>query len=245
LKAGRSFIPLLTLFSFFSVCPGFYFREHYFVTLLPAISLLVGIFTDFLRSKLSGFVRPPLSMLFGSAVFISAVTAGLVSQRGYLFQDDPVRISRKLHGVSPFPASIPVAEFIASASDASEKIAVLGSEPQIYFYSRRASATGYLYMYSLMENHPYAIAMQMEMIREIESSQPKFMVLVTTYSSWLQHPNSETHILGWLRSYLKDHYSPVGIADIISADSTEYVWNAGAADYKPRGLSSLRVYERR
>jgi len=30
-----------------------------------------------------------------------------------------------------------------------ERIAVIGSEPQIYFFAQRHAATGYIYMYAL------------------------------------------------------------------------------------------------
>ena len=50
-KMNKVFILLFSLFSFLSICPGFYFRQHYFVTLLPAVSILVGVFIDFLNSR--------------------------------------------------------------------------------------------------------------------------------------------------------------------------------------------------
>ena len=39
-------------------------------------------------------------------------------------------------------ATVKIADFIRANSDPSERIAVIGSEPQIYFYSRRLAATG-------------------------------------------------------------------------------------------------------
>ena len=51
LKKTRVFIVLFALFSFLSICPGFYFRPHYFVTLLPASSLLIGIFFHYVTAR--------------------------------------------------------------------------------------------------------------------------------------------------------------------------------------------------
>src|SRR5262249_46276729 len=42
-KSAKVFLPLFAVFSFLSVCPGFYFRNHYFVMFLPALSLNVGV----------------------------------------------------------------------------------------------------------------------------------------------------------------------------------------------------------
>jgi len=46
---------------------------------------------------------------------------------------------------NPFPESVEVG-----------RIALIGSEPQIYFYVGLIAATGCIYMYPLMENQPYA-----------------------------------------------------------------------------------------
>ena len=73
-----------------------------------------------------------------------------------------------MYGLNPFPESIAIAEYIKAHSKEQDKIAVLGSEPQIYFYSNRHSATGYIYVYGLMEDQKYALKMQKEMAEEIE-----------------------------------------------------------------------------
>src|SRR4030042_2078036 len=36
------FIVGFLVFSFLSICPGLYFREHYFILLLPAVAVLAG-----------------------------------------------------------------------------------------------------------------------------------------------------------------------------------------------------------
>ena len=67
---------------------------------------------------------------------------------------------------------------------------MLGSEPEIYFYSHRHSATGYIYTYALMEPQKYAQQMQQEMIREIERARPKYLISVAMNYSWLRRPDS-------------------------------------------------------
>ena len=42
-RAHGFFLAGFLLFSFLAVCPGFYFRRHYFILLLPAIALLAGV----------------------------------------------------------------------------------------------------------------------------------------------------------------------------------------------------------
>ena len=86
--------------------------------------------------------------------------------------------SRLTYGTNPFPESLKIAQYLKEHTSSEDSIAVLGSEPQIYFYAHRHTATGYIYMYPLMEPQPYALRMQEEMIREIEASRPAYLVFV-------------------------------------------------------------------
>jgi hypothetical protein len=70
---------------------------------------------------------------------------------------------------SPFPEAIRIADYVRENTSPDDTIAVLGSELQIYFYSHRHFATGYIYTYPLIEPQKYARQLQEEMIREIES----------------------------------------------------------------------------
>lgn len=243
IKAHRVFIILFAVFSFLTVCPGFYFRQHYFVTFLPAVALLAGICFDYAGSKIA-FFKPSHLKFAGVGILVVATGTGVFFQKEYFFMQSPQRLSRDIYGANPFPESVEIANFIESRSSRNDKIAVFGSEPQIFFYSKRHSATGYIYMYNLMEIHDYALTMQKEMVREVESSNPKFIVLVPITSSWLIRQNSEKLILNWIEGYLFRNYSLVGVADIISPDMTIYKWFEDARNYTLRSEAHVLIYER-
>jgi hypothetical protein len=230
-RADKSFIPLFALFSFLSVCPGLFFRQHYFITLLPAVAILAGTFTDYLKKRLEKGRSSASSTGIALGVVVVAICAGLISKQGYFFRDDVSLISRNAYGPNPFPESIPIADYIASRTGDTDRIAILGSEPQIYFYSGRDAVTPYIDTYNLMVHHPGALAMQKEMIHDIETSKPRYIVLAEVGGSWMAQPNSEMYIIGWYKTYLPKYYSVVGVADIISPDLTAYRWDAEAAKY--------------
>src|SRR5260370_9399104 len=91
---------------------------------------------------------------------------------------------------------------------------VLGYEPEIYFYAQRRSATGYIYTYSLMEPQPYARQMQLEMISEIETAGPKFLVLVVISKSWLARRDSYQNLFRWTDTYFDATSEEVGLVNI-------------------------------
>ena len=125
-----------------------------------------------------------------------------------------------------------------------DRIAIVGSEPEIYFYSQRRGATGYVYTYALMEPQPYAVSMQREMIREIEAVEPRFVVFVRVLSSWLVRPESDQTIFRWFDEYQK-RFQRVGVIDMLSPGQTRYLWGEAAAAYTPVTDRWIAVYERR
>ena len=244
-------ISLFTICSLLTVFPGFYFRPHYFITFLPALSLLVGVFIDYLHiscvrvlaagSAASGYLA---SKSIAVAAFAIAAIVGVVLQSDYLFEKDTNSLCRKIYGDSPFPESVEIARFIERHTAPTDKIAVIGSEPEIYFYSGRHSATGYIYTYSLMEVHKYSLAMQKEMAAEIERSKPKFVVLVRVLNSWMGGPGSEGFIIRWSENYLRNGHNLVGIADIVTSGQTVYKWYDDTRGYVTRSHSDLLVFQR-
>ena len=119
---------------------------------------------------------------------------------------------------------------------------MIGSEPQIYFYSHRRSATGYIYTYPLLEHQPFAQKMQAEMIQEMTQADPAYVVFVSQPSSWMPGANSDFSIIEWFIQYKQAHLEPVGCINIFPDKPTEYSWS-GAAN--PKSDQWLQVYRKR
>ncbi|MCK5557804.1 MAG: glycosyltransferase family 39 protein [Candidatus Hydrogenedentes bacterium] len=244
-RARSLFILTFPAFSFLSVCPGFYFRPHYFILLLPAIALLVGISATSIGRLIPDrhplYARNAIPIL----LVLIAVLYSVFKQRAFLFQMSPYMASRTTYGANPFPESLEIAKYIRQHSSKNDTIAVIGSEPQIYFYSGRHSATGYIYTYALMENHDYALKMQQEMIDEIEAARPSFLVYVCVRTSWLVGPESKLLIFEWFKEHSEKNYELVGIVDILPSQGASYYWDEEAAKYSPRSTSWLSIFRRR
>jgi len=67
----------------------------------------------------------------------------------YFFRFSPLTACRAVYGNNPFPEAQVISEYLNQHSSPNARIAVIGSEPEVYFYSRRHSATGYIYTYPL------------------------------------------------------------------------------------------------
>jgi 4-amino-4-deoxy-L-arabinose transferase-like glycosyltransferase len=231
-------------FSFLTVCPGFYFREHYFVCFLPAIGLIAAITMDYISTFLSRSVGVK-SLSFLPFVVIGIVFISIISKnKDYYLNAEPNEISRMIYGNNPFVESPEIANYIKENTTPTDKIAVLGSEPQILFYANRNSATGYIYTYGLMEIHDYNKKMQEEMIREIEKNKPKFIVFCNISTSWLSRPQSPTLIFDWFTKYSDQYYTLTGVVDLL-AGQTIYKWNDEVLNYKTQGKENIFVFKRK
>jgi len=245
IRAKGLFLWAFAVFSFISICPGLIFREHYFVLLLPAVSLLAGIAVWFaagilVRWQLVAQIAPAVLYLLFIIVFDASYR-----QRDFFFNLSPREIGLKVYGGNPFPESLEIARYIKENSCPNDSVAILGSEPQILFYAKRRSATGYTDTYEMMKSSDYALQMQKEMIAEIEQACPKFLVFVHVKTSWNAAPGSPKLIFDWFPDYSTKYYEQVGIVNIISTHQTDYIWGADAASYKPRSDCWLSVFRRK
>lgn len=240
----RFFLGGFLLLSVLAVCPGLYFRGHYFILMLPAVALLVGVAvssaSERIQQKSPANARP---WLLPAIIFLAAFANAIYVQREYLFRMDPLTASRAIYGSNPFPEAVDVASYLKDHATKGARIAVLGSEPEIYFYSGLRSATGYVYTYGLMEPQPYALEMQKEMISEVKTAKPEYIILVGVPQSFGRLPGSDEHIFRWIDAYLDTQYDIVGVADILQ--QTNYVWGDDARNYRPQSSSYIRVFKRR
>ncbi len=234
MRASAIFLLVFLFFSALAICPGFYFRYHYFILVLPAVSLLVGATfskpSDLLAGHMVAVRFVPLLLL------CAALSLPILSERKLLFALSPVEACRTIYPESAFPESVRIAEYVREHTSEDDTIAVLGSEPQIYFYSRRHSGTGYIYTYGLMEPQAYARHMQEEMIREIERAAPKYLISVVMRDSWLQRPGADRLIFDWANQYTAQNYSVAGFVNITTG-KTDYFFGD-----VPRSVESLKDY---
>jgi len=202
----RVMLLLLLLCSLAAITVGFYFRQHYFILLLPVLSLLIGLGVT--RSlRLLGRDQS-IELFLALGVVCVAFLAGaaiLIFNGPVWFTLSPKAAVERVYLTTVFNDAREAAAYIRENTKPDDRIAVVGSEPEIYFYSRRKSATGHIYTYALMELHPYARKLQEEMIQQIEQSKPDYVVYVKNDLSWLTQADSEKLLLDWWPKYWQEN----------------------------------------
>jgi hypothetical protein len=234
IRASTSFLIGFLVFSALALCPGFYFRPHYFILVLPAISLLAGAAISKITEILEG--RLILIRFVPLLLFAVALSVPILLDKKIFFEVSPDQACGLIYPDNPFLESVRIGTYLREHTEPGDTMGVLGSEPEIYFYSHRHSATGYIYTYGLMEPQKYAHQMQQEMIREIEAARPKYLVSVAMDYSWLRRPDSEPAIFTWANEYIGQNYTAAGFVNIKPTETDYFFGNV------PQSVETLKNY---
>jgi hypothetical protein len=238
LRPAAAFAVGFWLFSFVGTAAGLYFREHYFILLLPAFAVLLGLAVTALRD-----ILPKVVKSFPVIVFALILSWVIFYQAGAFFNWPAVTLGEFINQRNPVTEAIYAARQIQDHSDPAARVAVLGSEPEIYFYAHRHSATGYIYTYPLMERQPFALTMQQDMAREIESVGPEFIVSVHYDKSWNAEPDSKPYLGDWSRTYTASNYQKVAIVGYAADGKLVSLWNS--SNPPAMGAEYLSIFQRR
>jgi 4-amino-4-deoxy-L-arabinose transferase-like glycosyltransferase len=250
-KNSRAWFLGFCAASALAVCPDFYFRKHYFLIALPALALLAGAAVGGLRIFRSDQSTAASRADWPAWGYALVVAMTLLTGAGVWFVLPFSQIIRGtspadhgLYGTDPLPEAEIVAEFIHDHSAPDARVAILGSEPEIYFLARRHSATGYIYTYALMEPQPFALKMQLQMIGDIETNRPEFIVFADNLMSWNKRPDSDPTLFHWWDHY-KTNYTLVGLTDIVSPTNTIVVLGTNFVAHYPEARgSALEIFQR-
>jgi len=244
----RLLLGALLLCSVGSVSVGLYFREHYFITLLPVLGLLIGVAAsrsiEWLRRDQRVELFAGMATLVALAI---AIGASVIGTGDMWFGMSPVEVVRNTYGTTLYSEAIKVADEIKAGSGKNGRVGVLGSEPEIPFYAHRRSATGHIYMYPLMEQQPSAREMQEQVISDFERTRPEYMVLVDDNFSWLKRPDSETKILDWWNAWWPTNMDLVSTVRIQEGrdDEPSFGRRQGPEKTGPATLKRISVYARK
>lgn len=243
------FVFGLLVFSCAAVCPSFHFREHYFVLMLPAVAILIAVAVTstihLLRAKITAKLAARWLPVLPVIVFAAAWGLAILRNAEVYFKLTPLQACRMFYFPNPFPEAAPVAEYLHQHTAPSDTVLVLGSEPEIYFYAHRHSASGYIYTYSLMEDQPYWSVMQKQMMEEAEANHPAYVVFVNTQNSWRVRPGSpQIAALGaWMDRYIAQGFEEAGMVELADPDS-RYFWGDEARGHHQPGLE-IRIFKRK
>jgi 4-amino-4-deoxy-L-arabinose transferase-like glycosyltransferase len=179
------------------------FFPHYFAQLLPGMSLLVPLGIRFLQEKWrkSAGLGALYSVLIGGlavlALFLAATIYGRSSADARHLAKTPDKTLSKWE-----TESAELATYVRANTSQDDLIYNLGFQPELYFYSERASPTRFLFDRPFAADQGYVD----EALHDIESHPPKYIIDSARFDPWEPGRYDSSAI----RAFIADRYEYVG-----------------------------------
>ncbi|MFT3781252.1 MAG: glycosyltransferase family 39 protein [Nibricoccus sp.] len=209
---NRVRLVFFLLISIVAVSLGLMYRPHYWIQVLPAVALITPLFFSLFSSVTIRLFRCRPSPVLTIVLCLAFWSAIIAFEGKRLFVEKPEKIANDVYFANLVNELVPISKFIQSNSKPSDRVFVFGSEPQVFFYSKRHSATSFIYLYSLFEDQPYALAMQQQVLNDVESKQPEFFVDVSAGKP-IADREQRFPMYKWKSEYLLGNYNPVLMID--------------------------------
>lgn len=206
-KFGSVFGVSFALLGFLSVIIGAAYYKHYFVLAIPGIAILAACTLYWLSQKL-GSAGQAIALGM-AAIFIMFSFRG---QNHYYFATDYARIHFDQYAQNMFPELEKLGEELGRRVKEGERIAIMGSEPEVLVAADRESCSKHLMVYSMLIDPVISPPMQQEYIQELQSCAPEYILWATGTGSWAPGYDG----LGFfetLMQWLEQNYEAVGLAE--------------------------------
>jgi len=235
-------------FGFLTVMPGNHYYGHYFLQWVPTVCIGAGAFFYALENIVrTRFKFEKFSKHIAVVILIVASIGNLNALKKYYFSPNPTQLLRQVYGLNPFPESKVIADKLNTMLNPEDKIAVFGTEIQMYFYTNRISpsrfaGSGALLEFPVKKSEEW----QQEFMSDVEKAEPRFLVFYSHPISWLAHPNVKNLIFPWFDKFSAEKYNLIGYADMYD-NTTNYVWapDIDMVNNPPKSQYRIFVFEKR
>ena len=228
--------------------PGNHYYGHYFLQWVPTVCISAAAFIYSVHELLVDKFNIKQSsqyILLGILVLFSfSHVSGL---KKYYFNKNNTQLLRQVYGLNPFPESKVIADKLNTMMKPEDKLAVFGTEIQMYFYTKKISpsrfaGSGALLEFPVKKSEEW----QNEFISDVEKADPKYLVFYSHPISWMANPNVKNLIFPWFDKFSTEKYNLIGFADMYD-NTTNYVWGADMdlVNSPPKSQYKIFVFERK
>lgn len=233
--------------SMMTIVPGYFFYGHYWIQVVPGLAVVAGLTYHSVIAVIQKYFN--LTSVRYKYIYLSIfgiLTFNHVSGlKSYYYHPNYERILRTVYGNNPFPESMEIANFINANTKPEDNIILLGSEPQIYFYTHKKCPSRFAYFTALVNNTPYHKEWQREFARDVEKANPKYFVFFNHPFSLLVQPGADQYVFEWANKFITEKYNLIGLVDMIDGQQSSYIWREGLNNYKPVSKNLIYIYERK
>lgn len=227
-----------------SVFPGYYFYSHYWLFLAPAAALCAALFAGALTERLSSaWPSAPAGIVAVLMLFVVFLW-DFGKRKTYYTSPNIKQIMRVAYADNPFPETLEIAKELKKRSAPGDELLVMGSEPQLNFYTGMRSPTRHFFMGFLAKYHPEETAWIAEAKADAERSKPRFLVHVVHPFSWAYPNSSKTEMFDFGFAFASKYYKTIGMVEL-SPEGSQYYWDEAALQHPRSKDKFIQIFERR
>lgn len=244
----KFFTLSLAACSFMTIVPGYYFYGHYWIQLIPGVAILSGM-TFFYASEMIGSVakaqKTRLTYVY-LGIFGILAFSHIQKNKSYYFNPNYTLIMRQVYGNNPFPETMEIAKYLNSVMKPEDKLAVFGSEPELFIYTNKTSPTRHVFFSTIVASIPEHKKFQREFVKDIEAAKPKYFVFYRHSVSLLVQANVDQYVFEWANKYLSDNYKVIGVVDMPEQQlNSTYAFGKDAETYQAKAQNVIFIFERK
>jgi 4-amino-4-deoxy-L-arabinose transferase-like glycosyltransferase len=183
------------------VSAGGHYFPHYFQQLLPPLAVGAGIAVAELSRICSRWFPSVLTVGVLSASIVAPPALVLAS---FWSESTPEDVVRRIYPGNPFDVMPGVAAVIEAITAPDDEVFIFGAEPEVLFYSKRRSASRYIYLFPVYGPFAEAGRRQREVVREIRDSEPRVIFMMP--NAMFFAANTDQSLTRWLMAYAASGY---------------------------------------
>jgi hypothetical protein len=209
----------VALLGLLSIIIGVAYYKHYFVLAIPGIAILAACTLYWISQKI-GSVGQPVAL--GITAFL--IILSFRGQSHYYFATDYYKIHFDQYAQNMFPEMETLGKQLGQRVKEGERIAIMGSEPEILVAADRESCSKHLMVYSMLIDPVISPPMQQEYIQELFACNPEYVVWATGTGSWAPGYD-QLGFFETLMQWLETNYVAVGLAESRNEKPGVIVWD--------------------
>lgn len=234
----RRWITALALLSLLSSAIGLGFMPHYFIPAIPWLAVALSLVIEFFALK----IKREILVIGGAGLLI--LLPPIWKNQDYLFRPNYQKISEKAYHWNGFSEIKAISEELKKRIKPGERIAILGSEPQLNYYTNTLHCSPHLYMYPVMRDTRLKAQFQQEFLEDFRACDATFVIVSASEASWIPQFTQTDFFKKELWGYVTQQYDLIGRANI-GQYPMSIVWDDAIKTHHPPQCPPIFVFKKK
>ncbi len=238
-KPSRFWLLGLGLLSLLSAAIGLGFMPHYFIPTIPWAALGIAVLLDWLALQ----VKTNQKIVF-HALAALLIFGPVLYNADYFLRPNQARIMESCYHWNGFTEIKAISTELKKRLKPGERIAILGSEPQINYYTGTEHCSPQLYMYPLIREHARRAQFQQQFLKNLTDCDAEYLVLTSSEASWMPGFTETPFFKRDLFPRVSANYDLIGRANIGQVPLS-IVWDEALKTHQPPQCPPILVFKRK